>query len=178
MIDINRLFKNNRLMKAVTGLSIEGFNALVGKFSQTLQEIKQQKYEKGLKAGTRTRQPGGGAKGQLGTIELKLLFILMYFKCYSTMDLMGLFFNLDRSNIKRNIDHLTIVLESTLGKTFSLPKRKISSLDEFLELIPDAKDLFVDGTERPIQRPKDKDRQKKHYSGKKKGHTTKNLVLK
>jgi len=32
-------------------------------------------------------------------------------------------------------------------------------------------------TERPIERPKDKEQQKKHYSGKKKKHTVKNLVI-
>lgn len=34
-----------------------------------------------------------------------------------------------------------------------------------------------DGTERRIQRPTDADEQKSHYSGKKKSHTVKNLVL-
>src|SRR5438105_3883808 len=34
-----------------------------------------------------------------------------------------------------------------------------------------------DGTERRIQRPKDPTQQKSHYSGKKKGHTVKNVVL-
>src|SRR5579872_3749389 len=34
-----------------------------------------------------------------------------------------------------------------------------------------------DGTERRIQRPKDPDQQKSHYSGKKKCHTVKNVVL-
>src|SRR5690349_3327117 len=34
-----------------------------------------------------------------------------------------------------------------------------------------------DGTERRIQRPKDADQQKSHYSGKKKCHTVKNVLL-
>ena len=37
--------------------------------------------------------------------------------------------------------------------------------------------FFHDGTERPIQRPKDPDAQKAHYSGKKKQHTVKNNLL-
>jgi len=36
---------------------------------------------------------------------------------------------------------------------------------------------FHDGTERPIPRPKDKVKQKQYYSGKKKRHTLKNLVV-
>jgi len=37
--------------------------------------------------------------------------------------------------------------------------------------------LPIDGTERRRQRPQDPARQKAHYSGKKKVHTDKNLVL-
>ena len=37
--------------------------------------------------------------------------------------------------------------------------------------------FFHDGTERPIQRPKDPEEQQEHYSGKNKGHTLKNLLV-
>ena len=37
--------------------------------------------------------------------------------------------------------------------------------------------FFYDSTERPIQRPKDRETQKAHYSGKKKQHTVKNNIL-
>jgi hypothetical protein len=36
---------------------------------------------------------------------------------------------------------------------------------------------MIDGTERPIQRPQDQEKQKSHYSGKKKRHTRKHLVM-
>jgi len=177
MINIKRIFKDNRLMRATTGLSIKGFDSLAPKFSKALYEIQFQQYEEGIRAGTRQRKPGAGAKGRLKTMQLKLFFILMYFKAYPTMDVMGLFFDLDRANVKHQIDNLTPILESALGKTLSLPKRKIRSLQEFFELIPEAKDLFIDGTERPVQRPKDQKKQKQNYSGKKKAHTKKNLVI-
>ena len=34
----------------------------------------------------------------------------------------------------------------------------------------------MDGTERPVQRPKDAAKQKEHYSGKKKRHTRKHIT--
>ena len=47
-----------------------------------------------------------------------------------------------------------------------------------LDLVDDAVKLyFQDGTERPIQRPKDAEVQETFYSGKKKRHTVKNNVL-
>lgn len=177
MMNFNRIFKEDRLMRATTGLSIKGFKKLSKKFNQTLLETKQKEYKKGIKKGNRIRKPGGGRKGILETPGLKLFFILFYFKCYPTMDITGLLFDLVRSNVKYHLDNYTPILEKTLGKTLSLPKRKISSLKEFFELIPEAKDLFPDGTERPIQRPKNYQKQKDCYSGKKKFHTKKNLII-
>jgi hypothetical protein len=55
------------------------------------------------------------------------------------------------------------------------PSRKIKSLEELLELFPVAKVIFIDRTERPIQKPKDEEKQKESYSGKKKAPTRKNI---
>ncbi len=63
-----------------------------------------------------------------------------------------------------------------MGKKLSLPKRQIKNIEDFLRAFPEAKEIFIDGTERPIQRPKNKQRQKNNYSGKKKRHTRKNIV--
>ena len=68
------------------------------------------------------------------------------------------------------------ILETTLGYKQVLPERKIRSMEEFLDRFPDVKEVILDGTERPIQRPKDPDEQKAHYSGKKKRHTRKHLT--
>jgi len=63
-----------------------------------------------------------------------------------------------------------------LGYEVVLPERQISSIEEFQRKFPEIKDIFIDGTERPIQRPKNNKRQRKYYSGKKKRHTKKNIV--
>lgn len=47
---------------------------------------------------------------------------------------------------------------------------------EFLERFPEVKEVMFDSTERPVQRLKDKDKQKEHYSGKKKRHTRKHTT--
>ena len=67
--------------------------------------------------------------------------------------------------------------ENVLEKKMVLPERKIGTVEELLELFPGVKDLFIDGTERPIQRPKDREKQKEHYSGKKKAKTHKNILI-
>ena len=58
-----------------------------------------------------------------------------------------------------------------------MPKRQIRTPEDLISLFPELSDIFVDGTERPIQRPKDRDRQKNNYPGKKKRHTRKNTII-
>lgn len=55
--------------------------------------------------------------------------------------------------------------EIALGKKMALPQRKLHSVDEFVERFPGVKRVMIDGTERPIQRPQDKKRQKENYFG-------------
>ena len=69
------------------------------------------------------------------------------------------------------------VLEKALGKELVLPARQIKSAEEFIRLFPEIKEVFIDGTERPVERSKNKEKQKQDYSGKKKRHTRKNIIV-
>ena len=64
-----------------------------------------------------------------------------------------------------------------MGRELLLPARRPADLDTLLKEVPDLRLLILDGVERPVRRPNDKDDQKKHYSGKKKAHREKNLLL-
>jgi len=69
------------------------------------------------------------------------------------------------------------ILEKALGKELVLPARQIKSAEEFIRLFPEIKEVFIDGTERPVERSKNKEKQKQDYSGKKKRHTRKNIIV-
>jgi len=177
MLNFDRALNDSRLMKAITGLSAFEFNKLTGSFGQELQNEVWIRYETMVKCGDRERKPGGGRTGNLESYATKLFFTLFYFKCYPTFDILGFLFDLNRSNANRNIHKFTSILEKALGSKMVSPKRKISTLEELLEAFPDVRDLLIDGTERPIQRPKDDEKQKENYSGKKKMHTRKNIII-
>ena len=57
-----------------------------------------------------------------------------------------------------------------------LPERRAANLEAVLSACPSL-EFIIDGTERSINRPKDKDKQKRYYSGQKKGHTVKNNLI-
>src|SRR6266446_8112706 len=75
-----------RKSQALTGLSQAQFDYLLPVFTDIYQATQHQKYEEGVKSGTRTRKPGGGFKGKLPTMADKLLFVLYYYKTYPTFD--------------------------------------------------------------------------------------------
>lgn len=167
-MDIRKAFSNNRILKSLTGVSKTEFEGLTIQFDIVLQES--------LRIKKRRRAPGGGRIGVLKQSKEKLFFILFYLKVYPTYDLAGFFFETDRSRPCRWVKQYLPILERVLKKTRVLPKRQISSVEDFLKSFPDVSDIFLDGTERRIQRPKSPKKQKKNYSGKKKAHTRKNII--
>ena len=168
MIDIERALKNDRLMKAIIGMGRKEFLQLHEKFISHAQRTTYKRNRK--------RKAGAGRTHTLENAEQKLFYILFYMKCYPTFDVAGFFFGVDKSQTKRWVDVLRKKLEKALGTAMALPVRKIRSVKEFLERFPAVKELIIDGTERPVQRPKDKQKQKEKYSGKKKKHTQKNII--
>jgi hypothetical protein len=89
---------------------------------------------------------------------------------------MSVLFGFDRSCAWDWVHRLMPILEQALGHKQALPERKLRSMAEFLERFPDVKKVILDGTERPVQRPKDPETQKENYSGKKKRHTRKHIT--
>ena len=169
-MNIQKLSRNPRAVKALTGLQYQEFNDLVPLFEKSLNEIR-------MKRPDRKRNVGGGQKGALPDIETKLFFVLFYLKTYPTFDVLGFFFGKERSHSHEAIVLFSKALHKTLGKKFVLPERKINSVEEFIRMFPLVKDVFLDGTERRVQRPKNKKQQTKTYSGKKKTTTRKNIIM-
>jgi hypothetical protein len=70
--------RDERQMKALTGLSPAQFDSLLPVCSALYRATQQQTYEAGRQSGTRRRRPGGGSKGKLPTMADKLPFVLYY----------------------------------------------------------------------------------------------------
>lgn len=169
MLQMSRVLKNDRLMKALTGMSLQEFIILSGDFEKILYEH--------LATKPRKRKVGGGRKGTLKDAQSKLFYILLYLKVYPTYDLAGFIFGVDRTRCFHWTSLLMPLLEKTLGRQAVLPKRQIRSVEEFVSFFPEVQDIFIDATERRTQRPQKAKIQRKRYSGKKKTHTRKNTIM-
>lgn len=166
-----RIFSEPRVCKAVLGVTVEEFNKLLPTFSECLKERRVELRP------DRIRSVGGGRKGDLPTDEDKLIFILFYLKLYPTYDALAVLSDHCRSKCGDSVQLLLPVLEKTLGRKLVLPKRYGNRLEEIFRQYPEIKDIFIDGTERRVQKPKNLKRRKKLYSGKKKTTTRKVIIV-
>lgn len=169
-MNIHKILNNKRVSQAMLGTSKEEFERLLPQFEQVLIETK-------LSNPNRKHKIGQGIKGKLPTMEDKLFFTLFYLKVYPTFDVLGCFFDKGRSRSCKELHVYTAVLKKVLGRELILPERKVTSLEELFERFPEIKDIFVDGVERKVQRPTNKKKQNKTYSGKKKIHARKNVIV-
>jgi len=102
------------------------------------------------------------------------LFILVYLRTYPLQVIMAELFGLSQPAVNSWIHRLLPVLRAALDDLGVLPERDPRC---FARSQPPAPELIIDGTERRRQRPKDPEKQAAHYSGKKKAHSDKNVVV-
>lgn len=168
-MDINKVLNNTRLVRAILGVTKKEFEALLPVFEQILREYRESKK--------RRRAIGGGANGNIKSPERKLFYILFYVKTYPTFDTAAFIFASSKSRTHQWAHDILPLLEKALGRKIVLPKRRINTPEEFFAAFPEAREVMLDGVERPTIRSKKDKTQRKHYSGKKKRHTRKNLIV-
>jgi hypothetical protein len=174
MIKFEMLKKKPAVFQSLTGFSLAAFYELLPSFEQAYEADLLERDKK--RTQKRKRERGGGRQGAISSLENKLLFILFYFKIYPIQQVQGYLFGMGQSQASEWIYRLTPILNQALGYEKQLPARKTQDIEQVLRMCPDL-EFIIDGTERSIRRPKSKDKQESHYSGKKKRHTVKNNVV-
>jgi DDE superfamily endonuclease/Helix-turn-helix of DDE superfamily endonuclease len=174
MLNFEAIHSRPRVFRQLTGLSVAAFETLLPDFERAYDEGRQQRDQQ--RPVPRQRRPGGGAKGALPTPADKLLFLLSYFRQYPTQEALAFLFGFSQGQACQWIHRLTPIVNRALGSELHLPARQPSQLREVLAGCPGL-EFLIDGTERPIRRPTDRQRRRDDYSGKKKRHTKKNIVI-
>lgn len=173
MISFTKLAKQPVMFKYFTGLNLEEFQKLYEKVKNGYNNSETER----LSDRKRKRAVGAGRKFQLDLIN-RLLMLLVYYRIYLGFCLMGFLFDLDQSNVWRDIKYLEPLVKQCIPLPEKMRERtkKITTLKELFRHYPEMR-AFVDATEQEIPRPKNKRRRKKYYSGKKKKHTVKTQIV-
>lgn len=165
MTILKTLRQRPKLFFRLSGIRLSDFDDLLLKVSPLWEEYEKQR----LSRKNRQRAIGAGRQYELKFAE-QLLVCLIYYRTYINQAFLGLVFNVSSPTVCRRINAMTLLLAGH----FRLPERCI-------RLDKEEKDnllyLMVDGTERPIQRPKKHSKRKENYSGKKKRHTRKHQII-
>ena len=150
--------------KASTGLAKAEFEFLLTFFEKYYEPKKPSPYPK-------VPQPVLTDKAEA------LFFILHYFKAYPTLENMGLYFGFRTSTVSGYIEKLKPCLKAALQEMGSLPPSLFKSQEEFDKAFEGVRELLVDGSEFPTNRSVEPDYQRFTYSGKKKRHGQKSLLI-
>ena len=182
MLTYAKIKSNRRKFIALTGLTPKEFKLLLPAFERAY--ARRSPITKTMRGKPRQRKPGGGGKSKLASTEQKLLFALVYLKTYPLQALLGEVFDLDQSRANRWIHQLLPVLQQALKDLGVRPERNPrQSHGDPLGFARRERqrgeplDFIIDGTERRRPRPNNKVQRDEHYSGHKKMHSDKNLVI-
>ena len=169
MLTYSKLAKMESTFRSFTGLEVSEFDSLYGRVKPDYEESERAR----LSRPNRKREIGGGGKFKL-VLKDRLLMLLVYYRLYATFMLVGFLFDLDQSNVCRDIRCLEPLVRRCIPVPETIYKmtRRLRTIEEVEQFFPGFK-AFIDATEQEIPRPKDKRKRKSHYSGKRKRHTVK-----
>lgn len=153
--------RSERQWKSSTGLSQVQFEKLLVYFKETYEFFQGVSLEQSAQR----RE----VDLLLPTYADCLFFVLFQLKNGLCYDNLGLLIGTDDSNAQRNFEKYLQILSYTLERQAVMPKRNFTSIEEFKACLQDEKEIIIDATEQPTQRPVKSDEQKEQYSGKKRG---------
>ncbi len=198
MLTVNKLRRKPRHFRAFTGLSPAEFDQVLAAVSVAYEAAELAKRQ-------RPQRQGALRSGHPFRLALpeRLLLGLMYLRLYVRQSLLSYLFDLDESNISRELhDRLLPILldilpvplrdaplrhltrDSTNSKDTvvpaakgSAPRKRIGTLEELFAAYPEIKEVLLDATEQPVPQPQDKGKRKLAYSGKQHDHTVKTQIV-
>jgi len=157
----DKVRRNAVQLLSLTGFTVVEFEAFLPTFKYHWDEYYTHFTMKGI---PRTRLSYNRKTSQLPLISDKLLFILSYLKNNPLQEYHGATYGMTQPQCNVWVHLLSEILRKTLKTLGELPERNHLRVQY---LLGQCEDIFLDGTERPIERPQDEDRQKSCYSGKK-----------
>lgn len=180
MITYENLRRRPSAFRCLTGHSPEQFDALYATFAPAHAQRRQTATTTRRQDQPRHRAVGAGAPYR-HDLRTRLLICLFWARVYPTLEVLGFFFSLDKTNVHDIVHDMLATLATLARFPFEVPakeRKKLHSPAAVMDAFPDVR-LVIDAKEQRIQRPKstkEDDQQKPYYSGKKKCHTVKNQI--
>lgn len=177
MFDEKNLTENPEKIKPIIGITGEDFFQLVEDAEEKYPEYR----NKSLQRENRQRAVGGGCKPRVA-LMLRIFALLLYLRLHVPQRTVSAMVDqISQSRVSRDLRSLLPLLQEILP------------VPEVWEILPEDENVseeqklsktdfsggqaLIDAQEQAVNRPKDNEKQKKYYSGKKKKHTMKSQLV-
>jgi len=185
MVTYAKLSRRPQAAPSLIGMSLKAFDPLYAEFAVAHAERLANLSVTKRKGTPRQRAVGAGGKHHYDVRD-RLLMTLFWLRVYTTYEVLGFFYELDKTNIEDNLKDILATLDAMTSFTYDRPgpeRKKLRSVGEVMDAFPAVR-LVIDAKEQRIERPKatkdqagnSQDQQKPYYSGKKKTHTLKSQI--
>jgi hypothetical protein len=186
-----KLSHKPKLFLSVTGMNFHQFQQLLPQLEQVYDKQERQRKQKVVRTGKKRLRRSGGGRQFANSVSDRLLMLLLYYRLYLTQEFMTLLFCAEeKSVICRGMQQMRPVFEAVLpvpeqarrrllslaDKEHQRRKKRIGNLEEFRQAYPELT-FIIDGVEQPKRKPNKPAKRKSDYSGKKKRHTLKQIVI-
>ncbi len=184
-----KLARKPKQFLTLTGIELSDFERLLPELERANQEQERHRKARVVRTGAqRQRRPGGGGHFA-NAFSDRCLMLLLYYRLYVSQEFLTLLFKAEnKSVICRGIQSVRGAWEAVLPLPEHIRHRlltaarevarrkRIGNIEEFREAYPEL-EFIIDGVEQPKRKPADKQKRKDDYSGKKKRHTRKQIIM-
>ena len=175
----SKLCKKPLIFRSFTGVTVSEFESICNEIEHNYEEHERRRLLSRTMTTKkkRIRDIGAGRPFKLKVKE-RFVMLLVYYRLYITYTLSGFLFDLDQSNVCRDIS----MMEPLIKECIPLPKKiykrtkRLKTIDEVEQYFPGFT-AFIDSTEQEIPRPENNRKRKSYYSGRKKKHTVKTQLM-
>jgi len=185
MVTYENLLKKPHVAKSPIGMSLVEFDESYAELERVYDELQSTAQKMHRYQTKRQRAVGVGRKHKYALRD-RFLLSLFWLRAYRTYEMLGFFYDLNKTNIEDNCKEVLDVLEKMSAFNSDHPpeeRTKLRSVQEEMDVFPDVR-LVIDAKEQRIKRPvskkgsdgKKQDRQKSYFSGKKKTNIIKNQI--
>lgn len=185
MLRYAQLQRKPRVLRCLSGLASKDFAVLLKRFVPAWDDAEQQRRSRP----DRRHAIGAGHPYTLREAADKLLLVLTILRQGLTYELAGVLLGLDTSNARKLFLRLLPVLEAAADpqlKSFLEAAQKLrrelgagptGTWEALLARCPELREVAIDSTEQPCQRPGKKRPRQTYYSGKRRRHTLKAQIV-
>jgi hypothetical protein len=139
MITYEKICKKPQVANSLIGMSLAEFEKLYAEFElahrareSTLQNTRRYKVK-------RRRAVGAGRKHKY-PLRDRLLMTLFWLRAYTTYEVLGFFYDLDKTTVEDNLNDVLSTLERMTNYIFEFPQPeipKLRSVQEVMDTFPD-----------------------------------------